>query len=127
MKIAGKKRWTWIICLAMISGDVIAQDTTRILRHEFSVQQAVEYANKNNVQVKNALLNVEVQQQTNREITAAAYPQINGSISATYNSNVATQTFPNFIAAATYGVLTQEDVRKGNGSPIVTPSDFGFI
>jgi outer membrane protein len=116
----------WMICLALFSFTAGAQDTLKG-RHEFSVQQAVEYAKRNSVQIKNALLGVELQKQTNREITAAAFPQINGSLSTTYNPNVAVQTFPNFIAAATYGVLAQEDVRKGNGSPIIPPADFGLI
>ena len=39
------------------------------------------YAQKNNVQVKNALLAIDAQVQTNREIGAAAYPTINTSTS----------------------------------------------
>ena len=50
-------------------------------RHEFSIQQCVDYAYKNNVQVKNALLNIQVQQQTNRDITSAALPTVTGSLS----------------------------------------------
>ena len=96
-------------------------------RYEFTAQQAVEFARKNNVQVKNALVGVQVQQQTNREITAAAYPQLNGNIGANYNPNVTVQQFPNFIAAAAYGVLTDEGVKSGNGQPIVAPSDFGLV
>lgn len=96
-------------------------------RHEFSVLQAVDYAKKNNVQVKNALVNVDIQQQTNREITAMAYPQLNGNVSATYNPNVAIQSFPNFIAAGTYGVLEQEGVKDASGNPIISPTDFGII
>lgn len=95
--------------------------------HEFSVQQAVDYARKNNVQVKNALIGIETQRQVNREITAAAYPQINGNMGANYNPNVTVQQFPNFIAAATYGVLEDEGVKDGSGQTIVSPSDFGFI
>lgn len=45
----------------------------------FSVQQAVEYAKQNSVQVKNAMLDILLQQQTNRDITSIALPQINGS------------------------------------------------
>ena len=45
-------------------------------RYEFSIEQAVAYAKKNNVQVKNALLAIDAQVQTNREIGAAAYPTI---------------------------------------------------
>lgn len=96
-------------------------------RHEMSVKQAVEYGEKNNVDVKNALVDVDIQLQTNREITAAAYPQLNGSIGATYNPNVAVQVFPNFIAAGTYGVLADQGVKDGNGNPIISPTDYGNI
>lgn len=93
----------------------------------FSAKDAVDYALKNAVQVKNALLDIEQQRQTNKEITAAAFPQITGSGSVNYNPNVSVQTFPNFIAQGTYGVLVENNVKKGNGEPIVSPSDFGVI
>src|SRR4029078_862241 len=93
----------------------------------FSVKQAVDYALKNSAQVKNALLDIQIQRQTNKEITAAAFPQITGNVNANYNPAVAVQTFPNFIGAATYGVLQQEGVKNGNGDPIVSPADFGLI
>ncbi len=70
---------------------VIAQNETK---HSFSVKQAVEYATKNNVQVKNALLNIQVQEQTNRGITAAAYPSLNGSFGVTDYIDVPTQVVP---------------------------------
>ncbi len=47
--------------------------------NKFTAQQAVDYAKKNSVQVKNALLDYKIQQQVNREITASAYPQLNAS------------------------------------------------
>jgi outer membrane protein TolC len=100
-----------------------AQDST----YTFSVQQAVDYAAKNSYQVRNAMIGIDLQRQTNREITAQAYPQLNGSANTTYYPNVAVQSFPNFIAAAAYGVLVQEGVKTGNGDPIVAPSDFGFV
>ena len=96
-------------------------------RHEFTVQQAIDYAMKNNVQVKNALLDVRLQEQVNREVTSRAYPSINGSLNTTYNPNVATQVIPNFISPATYQVLVDEGVQNGSGNPIVMPSDFGLI
>jgi outer membrane protein len=52
--------------------------------NQFTAKQAVDYGLKNAVQVKNALLDIQLQQQTNREITAAALPQISGSGSYTY-------------------------------------------
>ena len=64
---------------------VIAMNAQDTAVHRFSVQQAVDYAMKNNVQVKNILLDVKIQEQVNREVTAAAYPQINGNISLVDN------------------------------------------
>lgn len=96
-------------------------------KHAFSIQQTIDYAKKNNVRVKNALLGVQLQRESNREITAAAFPQINGSIGTTYNPNVATQVLPNFIGPATYQVLIDEGVKNGSGNPIVMPGDFGVI
>lgn len=100
-----------------------AQDTT----YKMTVEDAVSYAEKNSRQVRNSLLGVDLQQQTNKEITANAFPQVSASGNVTYYPNVAIQRFPNFIAAATYGVLQQEGVNKGNGEPIIPPSDFGFV
>ncbi|MEO5683502.1 MAG: TolC family protein [Chitinophagaceae bacterium] len=95
--------------------------------HALSIQQMLDYAKKNNVQVKNALLSIQLQQQQNREITAAAYPQINGNMGVTYNPYVATQVIPNFISPSVYQVLIDQNVKDGNGNPIATPGDFGNI
>ncbi len=102
-------------------------DTAAPVKHEFTVQQAVDYALKNNVAVKNALLDVQLQEQQNREFTSNAYPHINASLGTTYNPNVATQVIPNFISPATYQVLIDQGVKDGNGNPIQMPNDFGFI
>ena len=51
--------------------------------NSFSVLQTVDYAKQNSVQVKNAMLDILIQQQTNRDITSIALPQINGSGSVT--------------------------------------------
>src|SRR6188472_261819 len=82
------------------------------LKHEFSAKQCVEYAEKNNAVVKNALIDIKLQEQQNRGITASAYPQINGNFNGQYNPNITVQTFPNFIAQATYGVLENEGVKN---------------
>lgn len=71
-------RLVLLIGLALISFLTNAQNPTK---HEFSIQQCVDYANRNNVQVKNALLNIQVQNQTNRDITAAALPTVTGNVS----------------------------------------------
>lgn len=47
--------------------------------NQFSVQQAVDYAMQHSVQVRNALTDIKIQKQTNREITSAAFPQVGAS------------------------------------------------
>lgn len=113
-----------VLSLLMLVGATHAQKANR---YEFSVQQAVAFAQKNNVQVKNALLAIQAQMQTNKEITASALPTISGSIATNHFPNVAVQTLPNFISPATYQVLVNEGVKDGNGNPIQMPGDFGFI
>ncbi len=98
-----------------------------VAKHEFSIQQTIDYAKKNNVNVKNALVDVKIQVQQNREFTSNALPHINASIESAYNPNVATQVIPNFISPATYQVLIDEGVKDGNGQAIVKPDNFGFI
>ena len=77
------------IGLLLSGGSLQAQQV-----NNFTVQQAVDYAKKNSVQVKNALLDYKIQQQTNREITATAYPQLNAS--GTFNDflNIPTSLSP---------------------------------
>jgi outer membrane protein len=104
-----------------------AQKTRAPQVNVFSARQAVEYALQNATEVKNALLDIKIQKQTNKEVTASALPQITGTGSVNYNPNVTVQSFPNFIAAGTYGVLVQNNVKDGNGNPIVAPKDFGLI
>jgi outer membrane protein len=132
MKRTGNK---WGLILAFLlpllgaaqPGGSVTPDTTKPTKHEFTIQQAVDYAKKNNLNVKNALLDVQYQEQVNKEITSRAYPGINASLSTTYNPNIATQVIPNFISPSTYQVLIDQGVKDGNGNPIQMPADFGFI
>lgn len=91
MNKSGSERMVWLFCLALIAGTVTAQPATK---HEFTIQQAVDYARKNNALVKNALLNIQSQQQTNREITAAALPTLTGSIGVTDYIKIPTSLLP---------------------------------
>lgn len=122
-----KKFWlnnTAAIGLVLIAAAAQAQQ-----KNEFSVKQAVDYAMKNATQVKNALLDVKVQEQVNRQITSAAYPQVNASAGFTHYPNIAVQSLPNFISPATYQVLISEGVKNGSGNTITLPNggDFGTI
>jgi outer membrane protein TolC len=110
------------VALLLLGGVARAQTA-----NYFSVKQAVDYAMKNSVAVRNALVDLKIQKQVNREITAMALPQLSGSASVNYFPDVAVQSFPNFIAQATYGVLEQEGVKDGSGNPIISPGDFGVV
>lgn len=129
MKRARSSRLAFLTAIVLIPGMAMAQppDSARVTKHEFSVQQAVDYAVKNNVNVKNALIDVQLQEEQNREFTSNAYPHINASLGTTYNPSVATSVLPNFISPATYQVLIDQGVKDGNGNPIQMPNDFGFI
>ncbi len=102
----------------------VAQQT-----NSFTVQQVVEYSMKNATQVKNALLDINVQEQVNRQITAAAFPQVSGSVGGTHYMNIPVQSLPNFISPATYQVLIDEGVKNGSGNNITFPNggNFGTI
>lgn len=114
-----------LLGLILISLKAISQQAP--VKHEFSMQQSIDYAEKNNAVVKNALLDIQIQQQQNRGITAAAYPQLNGSFNTQYNPNVTVQSFPDFFSPAVYGVLVNEGVKDGSGNPIKMPENFGLI
>lgn len=79
----------FVIGLFIISATVQAQQV-----HYFSLQEALDYAKKNNVQVKNALLDVKLQEEVNREVTANAYPQISANGQLTYNAALPASLVP---------------------------------
>jgi outer membrane protein len=56
--------------------------------HSFSVKEAIDFAAKNSVYVKNALLDYQIQQQSNRATTSQALPQINGNLGVTDNIQI---------------------------------------
>lgn len=62
--------------------------------NEFSAKQAVDYGLKNAAQVKNALLDILIQEQSNRELTAGAYPQITPTAGFTDYLNIPTTLLP---------------------------------
>lgn len=84
-------KYKWLIALVLISSPAISQNNNI---HMFSVKDCVDYALKNNVQVKNALLDVEIQKQDNRVTTARALPSVNGAGSFTDNVLIQTQLLP---------------------------------
>jgi outer membrane protein TolC len=97
-------------------------------KYEFSAEQTVDYAMKNAIDVKNALLDIQIQKQNNREITAIALPQVSGNISGTHYFDIPTTTLPDFISPSVYNVLVNNGVRNGSGNPITFPNNgFGSV
>ncbi|RYG27955.1 MAG: hypothetical protein EOO01_40560, partial [Chitinophagaceae bacterium] len=79
MKRIKNNRWAGLMIWALFPLTIFSQgspatDTVGTAKHELSLQQAVDFATKNNVQVKNALLEIKKQEETNREVTSAALP-----------------------------------------------------
>ena len=62
-------KWVLMIFVAISSTGIQAQQAQSQQVHAFSLQQALDYAKQNNTEVKNALLDIRIQQQTNREVT----------------------------------------------------------
>jgi len=114
MNQPGLQRTLLLICLLVTGGLLKAQNLTR---HEFTVQQAIDYARKNNAQVKNALLSVQIQKQSNRGVTAAALPNISGTVGLTDYIDIPTSLIPGEIfgqPAGTY--IPVKFGTKYNGS-----------
>jgi outer membrane protein TolC len=93
-----KTRFIKFISLLILNGLVVAaqaqQKDTKSETRSFTAKEAVDYALQNAVQVKNALLDIKLQQQTNKQVTAAALPQITGNASVTDFLSIATQLIP---------------------------------
>ncbi|MEO7307498.1 MAG: TolC family protein, partial [Ferruginibacter sp.] len=96
----------FLLGLLLMSQGLAAQKV-----NSFSVKQAVDYANTNSVQVKNALLDILIQKQTNRDITSIALPQIGGTGSVTDYLQIPTTLLPGEIAGQPAG--TYKAVKFG--------------
>lgn len=90
-------RWIWLMTAITISmlgvtKSATAQDSVKV--HKLSTKEAVEYAKKNSIQVRKALEDIRIQEQVNREVTASALPQVNGSFNFTDNIKLPTSLLP---------------------------------
>ena len=91
MQRSKMKKITMMVAAALIllSSNLMAQNTNQL-----TAKQTVDYGLKNAYQVKNALLAVLIQQQSNRDITSAAYPQINANGSFNDYLDIPTSLLP---------------------------------
>lgn len=92
--------------------------------HELTVEEAVNLAFKNVVELKNAEIDYRVQEAKNKEIEGQAFPQLSGNIAANRYLKVPKFLFPDATSTAIYQVLKDEGV-SGSSGPITnvpTPS-----
>lgn len=99
-----KKVFLLLLCGFVFSTNIQAQQNDKPI-HNFSLEDCVGFAKKNNVQVKNSLLAIEAQIQTNREIRAAALPTINSSLSTTDYTTIPTSLLPGQIFGGAAGTF----------------------
>lgn len=85
------KAFALIACILFAASTAMAQAG---VKHAFTVKECVDYAHKNNVQVKNALLNVQIQQEVNRDVTSAALPTLSGVVSGNDYLKIPTSLLP---------------------------------
>jgi len=86
-----------------LANTALAQEQKTV--HAFSIVDAVSYAQKNNIQVKNSLLDIDIQIQTNREIASAALPTINSSLGGTNFLTIPTSLLPGQIFGGLAGTF----------------------
>ncbi|MDE3145283.1 MAG: TolC family protein [Bacteroidota bacterium] len=91
MRLRRFTKFMFLLCGVTTFSLLHAQTNTK---NSFTIQQCIEYAKKNNVQVKNALLNVQIQEQTNRGITAAALPSVSANTGVTDYLQIPTTLIP---------------------------------
>ncbi len=94
-----------ILCASIFSFFNLQAQAKSKQVYAFSLEECVSFAKKNNVQVKNSLLAIDAQIQTNREIGAAAFPSINTNAGVNDFIKIPTSLLPAQIfggAAGTY-------------------------
>ena len=104
----------------LLSGVIVsatAQMQTKEI-HLFSIKECVAYAHAHSSQVKNAILDLQIQQQTNKSITSGALPAISlsGSTTDFFQTPVTLipgGLFPNTVAGQYYPVSFQPQYVAG--------------
>lgn len=117
-----KRKWlnrSGIIFLLLLNVTAKAQQ-----RYDISVKDAADIAFKNITDLKNARLDYKIAEARNKEITAAALPQINGSLQGNHYISLPLIQFPDATELSIYDVLKREGVKDGSGNPISADGNF---
>jgi outer membrane protein len=104
------------IFLLLLSGLSHAQQ-----RYELTVQQAVDLAYKNVIQLKNAQIDYRIQVAKNKEITGQALPQLSATAGANRYLQLPKFLFPDASQSGIYAVLIKEGLLP-NTTEIPTPT-----
>lgn len=83
------------LALSIFRLEATAQEAPPLETLQLNLKETIEYALENNVDAKNAKLEVMVSQTTIKEETAAGLPQINGTVGLNYNPLVQVVFLPN--------------------------------
>jgi outer membrane protein len=94
-------------------------------RYELTVKEAVELAFTNVTAVKNASLDLQIQQAQNKEITGQALPQLTGTASMNRYLLLPKVLFPDASKTGIYDVLIKEKLVPA-GTPIPAPGLFAI-
>ncbi len=96
-----------VLAVVLITGGATATrvKAQQAARHEFSVQQCIDFAHDHNTMVKNALVDYQLQVQTNRGVTAAALPRVTASAGLTDYIDIPTSLLPAEIFGGTPGTF----------------------
>ena len=84
----------------------------------FSLEEAMAYAETHTPAVRTARADLAEAEGQIRETLSSGFPRVDGSLGYQYNAEIAQQLFPDFISPSIYGVLAQEGVAAGDGTPI---------
>jgi outer membrane protein TolC len=118
-----QKKSNFLLLLLLISASFATSAQTR---YELTVQQAVELAYKNVIELKNAQLDYKIQEAQNKEITGRALPQISANGGTQYFLKVPQVLFPQSDEAV-YNVLRNQGLI-GSGvkapPPVLVPFSF---
>ncbi len=91
---------SFILTLLAFTNKITAQT-----KNEFSITQCVDYAYKNNQQVKNALLAIKSQEAINKEVTASALPSVSATLGGINYLQLPVSLLPGEIFGGTAGTF----------------------
>lgn len=92
----------------------------------FSLEEAREYAVKNNLTVQNARTDVELAKKKIWETTAIGLPQVSGAVSYTNNLSLATTLIPNFFQGRPDELVEVQFGTQHNASASITANQLLF-